>query len=508
MSSKVRAVGRWFVVAGLAGGLVGAAVLGSTRADDPRGGSVIRVSQKQQPSKKKVAKKGDTAPATDDAGMMGMTKDGAAAKGAAAAPASDPGTLSFKRDIAPILVANCVGCHTGGGAGLSRGKLSMASFEKLMAGGKRGKDIIPGDPDAGHLVLMIKGEELPKMPPNNGQRGFAESAVEKIEAWVKAGARLDAGLSPTDSFDKYAATTADLRRDELGKMKPEERDKLAEQTGRDRWKKATATVPDFTVGTHFLAFGNLPGDRTAKLLKAMEAQYTFANRLVGTAAKPALDPAEKVSLYIFKDQNSFVEFVRTVENQEVETGEVARGRLNVESPYLVVVDPANGGEEAAPAAAKKGTRKKKADDSIGGPERSLLGLLTEQLITAAVNKAGKAPKWVALGLGAYASQQVEKGSPYYRRLQAETLENVRIGWQVKATEVLGGGAPADTTRAVGYSLFEWINANAPPAALNAFIRVMLEGQNQLDDAISGCLSITREQFLEGSGNWFAERYGR
>jgi len=506
--SKIRAICRWSV--GLASAVAWAGLAGFEASGQDSAGkrSVVLVAQKTQ-AKKKATPSKKAADTPSEAGPLGaMPKtQGSVVSHADADVAAQLANLSFKRDIAPILVANCVGCHTGAGAGLSRGKLSMASFEKLMAGGKRGKDIVPGDPDAGHLVLMVKGEETPKMPPNNGQRGFSAAAVEKIEAWVKAGARLDAGLSPADPFDKYAPTTGDLRRDELAKMKPEERDKIAEQAGRDRWKKATPTVPDFTAGTHFLAFGNLPGDRTGKLLKAMEAQYALANRLLGSPKSPALDPVEKISLYIFRDQNSYVEFVRSVEQQEVDSGEQARAKLNVESPYIAAVDPANGGEETPQP--KKGARKgKKADDSPGGPERSLLGLLTEQLVTGAANKGGKAPKWVALGLGAYAASQVEGGSPYYRRLRVETLENVRIGWQQKATEVLGGQAPTETTRAVGYSLFEWIAANAPAPAMNAFVKVMLDGQNQLDDAIMNCLDTNREQFLLGSGDWFAERYRR
>ncbi len=491
MARMTRAIGRWSVVVGLTVGLTGAVGFESPGADGSGPGPVRLVSQKQQAKKKGAATKKATADETE----------------ATPAAAAD-GTLSFRRDVAPILVANCVGCHTGTGAGLSRGKLSMASFEKLMAGGKRGKDIVPGDPDSSHLVLMTKGEETPKMPPTNGQRALAVAAAEKLEAWVKAGAKLDAGLAPTDSFDKYAATTGDLRRDELAKMKPEERDKVAEATGRDRWKKATPTVPEFTSGAHFLAFGNLPGDRATKLLKAMEAQYTLANRLLGTSRAPALDPTEKVSLYIFKDQNTFVEFVRTVENQEVEPGETARGRLNVDSPYLVAVDPAAGGEESAQPASKKGSRKsKKGDDSAGGAERSLVGLFTEQLVVAAANRAGKPPKWVAQGLGAYAASKVEGGSPYYRRLREETLTNVQIGWQTKATEALGGTAPTETTRAIGFGLFEWMAAEAPGPTMNAFLKVMLEGQNQLDEAINGCLGLNREQFLAGSGEWLAQRYG-
>ena len=109
----------------------------------------------------------------------------------------------------------------------------MTTFEKLMAGGKRGKDIVGGDSDGSTLVRMIKGEETPKMPPNNGQRGFAEEAAGKIEAWVQQGARLDAGVSATDPIASYAASLDDLRKAELSKLSPEERDKLAEQ-GRAR----------------------------------------------------------------------------------------------------------------------------------------------------------------------------------------------------------------------------------------------------------------------------------
>ena len=501
MTQQIRTTGRWVVVLGLAAGWTAAASFDSLGADRPGGGTIVRVAQKQQPKKKGASKKG-TAPVATDA----MAAGDAATPKDDATPAGDD-ALSFRRDIAPILVANCVGCHTGTGAGITRGKLSMASFEKLMAGGKRGKDIVPGDPDSSHLVLMIKGEETPKMPPNNGQMSLADAAATKIEAWVKAGARLDAGLAATDPLSKYAASAADLRRAELAKLKPEDRDKVAQAAGLDRWKKATPTVPDVTPKGHFLGFGNLPGDRMGKLLTTLEPQYALANRLLGSSKGPALDPDQKVSVYVFKDRNTFVEFVRSVENQEVEATESARANLGVESPYVAAVDPANGGEEAAPAARKGARKGKKADDSAGGPERSLAGLVTEQLVAGAAARAGKPPKWVALGLGAYAASKVEGGSPYYRRLRDETLTNLQIGWPVKATEALGGNAPAETARAIGFGLFEYIAANVPPAALTAFLKVMLEGQNQLDDAITGCLGVDRQQFLEGSGQWLAERYG-
>ena len=45
------------------------------------------------------------------------------------------------------------------------GKFDMTSFKKLMAGSEKEKVVIPGKPDESPLVLRIKGEETPKMPP-------------------------------------------------------------------------------------------------------------------------------------------------------------------------------------------------------------------------------------------------------------------------------------------------------------------------------------------------------
>ncbi len=504
MSRQIGGIGRWGVVLGLSTGLVvGAGVIA---ADDGHG-RVVLAAQKTQ--KKKTAAPAAPAPKGDDA----MAKDAATKDAAkAAAPAPADGTLSFKQDIAPILVANCVGCHTGNGRGLRVGKLDMSSFDKLMAGGKRGVDIIGGDAEGSMLVKMIKGEEKPKMPLNNGQRGFSEEAAGKIEAWVQQGARLDAGIASTDPFSKYAASLDDLRRAELSKLSPEERDKIAEQAGRERWKKASKLEPEVTTtkGGHFLLLSTLPKERANKLLQAMETQYKLVNGLLSAnKTTPALNPIEKIGLYVFKEQAQFVEFVRSVENADVEAGELARAKLTVEAPYLVAVDPAAGGEEASAAPVRKGVRsRKKAAEASGGPDRTLAGILTEQLASGAVTKAGKPPRWVSLGLGAYLASHLEPASPYYRGLRKETAENFRIGWQAKANGALGGEEKTETIRAIGFSLFEWMAANVSSPTVSSFIQAMLAGQEKTDDAIAQCLGGTRQEFLDNSGLWISEKYGQ
>jgi mono/diheme cytochrome c family protein len=496
MSKLISGLGRWGVVLGLSVCLVGAGVLS---ADDGQG-RVILAAQRVQ-KKKPAAKKADDA----------MPKDGAATVPATKAVAPADGALSFKRDIAPILQANCVGCHSGNGQGLRNGKLDMTTFEKLMAGGKRGQDIVGGDPEGSMLVKMIKGEETPKMPPRGGQRGFSDEAVQKIETWVQQGARLDAGVSATDLMSKYAASLEDLRRGELAKLSPEERDKIAEQAGRERWKKASRVEPEVTTTktSHFLLLSNLPKDRATKLIQAMDKQYDTANKLFSTSKNPALNPTEKIGIYVFKEPAQFVEFVRSIENADVEMGEMARAKLTAESPYVVAVDPAHGGEEASSTPARKGVRgKKKADESAGGPERSLAGILTEQLVVGAAAKAGKPPRWVSLGLGAFMASHLEPGSPYYRGLRRETAESFRIGWQAKANGALGGEEKTETIRAVGFSLFEWMSANVPPSTVAGFVQAMLDGQGKTDDAIAECFGGTRQEFLDHSGLWLSEKYGQ
>ena len=197
--------------------------------------------------------------------------------------------------------------------------------------------------------------------PRRGRRPRTKAAASKK------------GRSTKDAADKSEKTKASAT------AKPaKERDQKIEAAGRDRWKQANPRLkPEIVPGDHFLLFSNLPRDRATATVKAMETQYTNLKRLVGS---PAADWVEKVSLYVFNDRKDFVEFARTVEHREVSTGVMASGNLAVPQPYVVVVDPLGGNKEE-PSAARRRPRGKKADEkeAAGGSDRTLIGLLTEQL---------------------------------------------------------------------------------------------------------------------------------
>ncbi|HEV3167920.1 MAG TPA: c-type cytochrome domain-containing protein [Isosphaeraceae bacterium] len=475
-------------------GVVGAWVQTPASTDDsgtsPRRETVVQLAQAAK--KKTKGKKSATA------------KDDAAAAKQDAAPAASEDGLKFSKDIAPILVGNCIDCHN---PEKRRGKFDLTTFQKLMTGSDKGRVIVPGKPDDSHLVLHIKGEEDPKMPPGN--RVLAAESISKIVAWVKAGARLDAGIEPTALLNKIAPSADDQRKTQLAKLSPEERDKRLKDAALERFKKAGAkTDIDMTSTTNFSLFGNLPKDRVAHTLKTLEAQYALLNKVLSRSpSKPALELPEKISVYVFNEAGNFVEFARSVENREVDATSQALANLGVEQPYLVAFDPLAGREDES-LKKRSAARSKRSSDDPGGPERSLEGLLVEQLGTAGATKAGKAPRWLALGLGSYLGSQAEPRSPYYRHLRELTAEEYKLGWLTKAQEALGDATDADKVRAIGFSLMEWL-ASTERNRFPLFVRGMLEGQQKLDDVIQVLWGgASRQAFLTEWGTWVGARYGR
>lgn len=439
------------------------------------------------------------------------TRGKAAAKNKSAASEAnrpaDTGGIKFSQDIAPILVANCNGCHSKNGVGLRRGKLDLSTFEGLQKGAGDHKVIVAGKPEESHLVLRINGEEEPKMP-QGGNRALSQDAIARITQWVKEGGRLDAGIDPKASMESYAATPEQLRRRQLAQMPAQERDKKVIAAGQERWKQSNAKQKaEVTPSKSFILFSNLPSERTGSTLKTLETQ---ANRLKLLLGAKAMDWPEKVSFYVFNSRNEFVEFVRTVERREVDGEESMSARFNVPQPYVAAVDPAGGKKEEPAAPSRKRSRSKKAEEpEAAGAERSLAGLLTEGVAAGAMG--ANAPRWLREGISTYMAHGVEPRSPYYAHLRRTALESAQQGWETKASQALGGSndITADEQRAISFALVSCMFNSEFSQGFPAFLRTMLAGgQGALDDAIKGVYNGTREEFLNYTGQWVVARFGR
>ncbi len=434
------------------------------------------------------------------------SKDEAKPSTSASTSASTDG-LKFSVDVAPILVANCSGCHSKEGIGLRRGKLDLSSFDSLQKGTPAHKVIVPGKPEESHLVLRINGEEDPKMP-QGANRALSAEAIATITRWVKEGARIDAGIDPKKPMESYAATPEQLRRMNLARMSPKDRDEKTIAAGHERWKQSGAKQKaEVTPGTHFLLFSNLPADRASSVVKGLETQYNPLRRMLGARA---MDWPEKVSLYVFNENNTFVEFIRTVEGRDFDQADPKWSvRFDVPQPYIAAADPAGGGKEL-PAPKRRGRGRKSSDEAEASPDRTLLGVLTEAMGNGSVAAAGNAPRWLREGIGAYLASSIEPRSPYYRHLRQAAFQAVQQGWPTRGAQALGDQLPADELRAAGFGLVECLTHDEYfRQGFRTFLVEMLEqGGAGLDDVLKGVYNGNREQFLQATETWIANAYGQ
>src|SRR5688572_20835829 len=96
--------------------------------------------------------------------------------------------VSFKSEVAPILVERCLTCHN---ADKNKGEYRVDSFDLLMRPGESKRaPIVVARPQESHLFQLISSPNEDERMPGKGER-LAANQVELIERWIKEGAKFD-----------------------------------------------------------------------------------------------------------------------------------------------------------------------------------------------------------------------------------------------------------------------------------------------------------------------------
>lgn len=90
-------------------------------------------------------------------------------------------SLSFEREIRPILKAHCFHCH-GEGEQL-KGGVDLRLRRLMLTNSESGPVLAPGHPDASVLIKMVASGEMPK-----GEKKLTRQQVATLEEWVRQGA--------------------------------------------------------------------------------------------------------------------------------------------------------------------------------------------------------------------------------------------------------------------------------------------------------------------------------
>jgi len=97
--------------------------------------------------------------------------------------------VEFKRDIYPILAANCLACHNRTKA---ESELVMETAASLIKGGSAGEAVVPGEPDESYLYMLAARSEEPVMPPMPNSveaKPLTPKQLGLLRQWIIEGAK-------------------------------------------------------------------------------------------------------------------------------------------------------------------------------------------------------------------------------------------------------------------------------------------------------------------------------
>jgi cytochrome c553 len=337
-------------------------------------------------------------------------------------PATGKETISFAKDIAPVLAANCTGCH---GTQNPRNNFSMATFENLLRGGDRGEPLLPGKPADSLIVKKLKGTaDGARMPQN--QPPLADDVIAKFEKWIEEGAKFD-GAGPRLPMADIAAIakTFGQTHEELAA----DRAKLAEAN----WRLGMPGIEAQRVETeHFYVVGGVPEVLLADVAKKAEAQAPkVATMLKATSDQPLVKG--KMALFVFGERYDYGEFGKMVERRDLPPSWRGHSRYTIVDAYGTVL------------------LTKDMDYSVET-------LVAQELAAMHVASQGRGvPAWFSEGVGRVIASRVATGGDSRVARWDESVPAV-IGRMTAADDFLTGKLPPEETDVAAYSFAKFLMA--------------------------------------------------
>ena len=103
------------------------------------------------------------------------------------------GIALFQKTIRPTLIENCLKCH---GDEKTRSGLDLSTRELLLEGGETDDAVNLNDPAKSYLLMLIRHEEEPEMPPKKAK--LPDALIGDFQKWIALGAPYDKPLLVKD----------------------------------------------------------------------------------------------------------------------------------------------------------------------------------------------------------------------------------------------------------------------------------------------------------------------
>ncbi len=282
-------------------------------------------------------------------------------------------TIRFSRDIAPVIIDNCLECHgTGNKPG---GNLRMSTFAELLQGGASGLELQPGVPAASLLLRKLKGLAGDRMPLK--KPALSNEVIAKFEKWIAEGAHFD-GNDPKETVEM----TAEVYRADHSTSDQLAADRLVR--AKDLWHLAVPGQPPAVKETkNFTLLGDASPAVIDEVATVAEQQATrIAQMFKAPEDKPLVKG--RITLFVCRQHYDYSEFAKMVESRELPPNAQGHFRYNTINSYGVIVPPTD------------------------SKDYSLVALVGQQIAGNYIASIGRSPAWFAEGVAAATAQKLDR----------------------------------------------------------------------------------------------------
>jgi len=329
-------------------------------------------------------------------------------------------TVSFAKDIAPVLAQNCTGCH---GNNNPRGNLSLNTMTRLLRGGDRGEPVLPGKGADSLIVKKLRGTaDGARMPM--GRSPLDDATIAKVQKWIDEGAKFD-GPDANQPVAEVAAlakaqsaTHEQLSADRI--IQAEENWRLGMPGA--AWQKKEST--------NFLVVGKVGESVLAEVSDKAE---TLAKKVGDILKAPDDQPLVKgrMTLFVFADRYDYTEFGKMVEKRDLPPVWRGHYRYNIVDSYGAVLMP-------------------RANDY------SLDVLVAQQIGAMYVAAQGRGvPHWFAEGCGRAIAARLAPASDQRIARWDDELSGV-LGTLAKPDDFLSGQLPPEEADVCSFSFAKFL----------------------------------------------------
>ncbi|MDZ4851208.1 MAG: c-type cytochrome domain-containing protein [Pirellulaceae bacterium] len=344
-------------------------------------------------------------------------------------------TVSFSKDVAPILLANCKGCHID--ARQQGGQLDMDTFTRLLRGGENGEIVEAGKSDNSMLIKKLKGTAPSgARMPAGGKAALKPEEIQLIAKWIDEGTAFD-GHSAEANIESVAsqAWAASASYEELMKRRQER--------ALQKWSVAfPKEKPDQAMEGEFVVLGNIGQRGVDEILASSKAAMEKMNKAVKAQGQDSLAKGG-VTIFAIKSRYDYSEFGKMAESRSLPSQWTGHWRREVLDVYVAILydkDP-------------------KANEAN----------LTQQLASLWVSANKGTPSWFSNGFGRGIFSMLTVRNDARVKAWDQKIPKI-IGGMKSPEELLDGKMNEEDAAIIGYGLVRMMIDSPGRKTLDQFLR--------------------------------------